>query len=84
MVMTTIAMLPREVLLQIFSLLGYRDLVSVRRTCKLWHSLSQDHGLIQKIARRDFSEESWSSEGSFPSSGQIGLATFLGVCHWND
>ena len=82
--MATIAILPREVLLHIFSLLGYRDLVSVRRTCKLWHCLSQDHGLIQKIARRDFSEESWSSEGSFPSSEQIGLATFLGVCHGDD
>ena len=84
MVMTTIAMLPREVLLQIFSLLGYRDLISVRRTCQLWHGLSQDHGLIQKIARRDFSEESWSNGGSFPSSEQIGLATFLGVCHGDD
>ena len=82
--MTTIASLPREVLLQIFSLLGYRDLVSVRRTCKLWHRLSQDDGLLRRIARRDFSAESWSNEGSFPSSGQIGLATFLGVCRWDD
>ena len=84
MVMTNIATLPREVLLKIFSLLGYRDFISVRRTCQLWHRLSQDHGLIQRIARRDFSEESWSNGGSFPSSEQIGLATFLGVCHGDD
>ena len=76
--MTNIAMLPREVLLQIFSLLGYRDLVSVRRTCKLWHSLSQDDGLLRRIARRDFNEEAWDQE-SYPSREDVRLAVFLGV-----
>ena len=76
--MTTIASLPREVLLQIFSLLGYRDLVSVRRTCKLWHSLSQDHGLLQRIAGRDFNAEAWDQE-SYPSREDVRLAVFLGI-----
>ena len=39
--MATIEILPREVLLQIFSLLPYSDLVSVGRTCKHWHSLGK-------------------------------------------
>ena len=76
--MATIAILPREVLLHIFSLLGYRDLVSVRRMCKLWHSLSQDDGLLQRIARRDFSEEAWDQE-SYPSREEVRLAVFLGI-----
>ena len=76
--MTNIASLPREVLLQLFSLLGYRDLISVRRMCKLWHSLSQDDGLLRRIAGRDFNEEAWDQE-SYPSREDVRLAVFLGI-----
>ena len=51
--------LPREVLHNIFSLLGYRDLISVGRTCKDLHSLSKDDVLLQRIARREFNEDLW-------------------------
>ena len=55
--MTNIATLPREVLLQVFSLLPYRDLVSVRRTCLFWHSLSQDDILLQNIGKIEIKEK---------------------------
>ena len=51
--------LPREVLHNILSLLCYRDLISVGRTCKHMLSLSKDNVLLQRIARRDFSEDLW-------------------------
>ena len=77
--MTTIDLLPREVLLQIFSLLGYRDLISVRRTCKLWHRLSQDDILLQNIGRKHLNTETWSEDDVCPSREEIGLAVFLGI-----
>ena len=46
-------MLPRELILQIFSMLPYRDLLSVGRTCKQFHDLSKDDVLLQKIVRAD-------------------------------
>ena len=92
--MATISMLPREVLLYIFSLMPF-DLINVGRTCKLWHGLSQDDILLQKITRRHFKEESWSdakrdfSGGNFfmskiytcvyPTREEICLAVYLGI-----
>ena len=59
--MTTIdtMLLMPELLLQIFGHLEYRDIVSVGRTCKQWHHLSQDEPLLRKIASRDFTPETW-------------------------
>jgi len=61
MTQTTIdSLLPTpNVLLQIFGHLEYRDIVSVGRTCKQWHHLSQDELLLRKIASRDFTPETW-------------------------
>ena len=75
MTMTT---LPPEVLLRIFSNLGYRDLMSARRTCRQWRDLSMDEGLLRTIKERDFREEQWGEERYCPSDEEIGLAVFLG------
>ena len=87
MTMTT---LPPEVLLRIFSNLGYRDLMSARRTCRQWCDLSMDEDLLHTIKERDFNqdiwavsiweEKMWGEEEQFPipSSDEIGLAVFLG------
>ena len=53
----TITTLPTEVLLRILSHLGYRDLVTARRTCVQWRDLSRDEGLLRTIKQRDFREE---------------------------
>ena len=55
----TVADMPPEVLLQIFSFLPYEDLVAVRLTNKRWKELSQDESLLKRIATRDFT---WASE----------------------
>ena len=72
--------LPAEVLLQTFSHLHYRDLVSVGRTCKQLLWLSKDDFLLQRIADRDFGDHfsSYSDE-------DISLAVFLGTdtLTWN-
>ena len=53
-------LLPKpEMLLKIFGHLEYRDIVSVGRTCKQWHRLSQDEYLLLKIKDRDFTSETW-------------------------
>ena len=57
--MTTIDDLLPELLLQIFSHLEYRDIISVGRTRKQWHDLSQDEQLLKKIESRDFTPETW-------------------------
>ena len=79
MTMTT---LPPEVLLRIFSNLGYLDLVSARRTCRQWRDLSQDEGLLSSIKERDFRQDIWEEkkweEEYIPSADEIGLAVFLG------
>ena len=72
--MATIEILPREVLLQIFSLLPYSDLVSVGRTCKHWHGLGKDYALLQMIVKREFS---WSDGDYYPTRKEIGYAVFL-------
>ena len=77
--MTNIATLPREVLLQVFSLLPYRDLVSVGRTCLFWHSLSQDDILLQNIGKKHLNTETWSEDDICPSREEIGLSVFLGI-----
>ena len=56
---TTIDDLDEYALLQIFGHLEYRDIVSVGRTCKQWHQLSQDKQLMKKIESRDFTPETW-------------------------
>ena len=85
--MATHANFPPEVLLRIFSHLGYRDVVCVRRTCVQWRDLSLDEGLLRSIKERDFSEEKWNENGDVddgyveaycPSNEEIGLAVFLG------
>ena len=72
--MITLDELPAEVLLQTFSHLHYRDLVSVGRTCKQLHWLSKDDFLLQRTADRDFGDHfsSYSDE-------DISLAVFLGT-----
>jgi len=57
--MATIDDLMPELQLQIFGHLEYRDIVSVGRTRKQWHDLSQDEQLLQKIKSRDFTPETW-------------------------
>ena len=77
-----ISTLPPELLLRIFSNLGYRDLVCARRTCRQWRDLSQDEGLLRTIKERDFREDMWEEsdeEGYYPSDEEIGLAVFLGI-----
>ena len=73
----TLANFPPELLLRIFSHLGYRDLVCARRTCAQWRDLSMDEGLLRTIKERDFREEQWEKK-NFPSADEIGLAMFLG------
>ena len=76
--MATHANFPPELLLCIFFHLGYRDLVSARRTCVQWRDLSMDEGLLRTIKERDFREDKWSEEGHCPSDEEIGLTVFLG------
>ena len=76
--MRTLANFPPELLLGIFSHLGYRDLASARRTCAQWRDLSMDQGLLRTIKKRDFREEQWEKRTYCPSADEIGLAMFLG------
>ena len=77
--MATHANFPPELLLCIFSHLGYRDLVSVRRTCRQWRDFSQDEGLLRTIKERSFREDKWEEGDHFPSAEDIGLAVFIGM-----
>ena len=77
--MATLANFPPELLLRIFSHLGYRDLVCARRTCVQWRDLSMDEGLLRTIKERDFREDKWGEEEYCPSDEEIGLAVFLGT-----
>ena len=76
--MATLANFPPELLLRIFSHLGYRDLVCARRTCRQWRGLSMEEGLLLTIKERDFSHGEWGEEEYCPSDEEIGLAVFLG------
>ena len=71
---TWVDLLPKEVLLRIFSLLPYRDLVSAGRTCKHWHGLSKDDLLIQKVVLTEFND--W--QIALLPDEQICLVIFLG------
>ena len=76
----TLANFPPELLLlRIFSNLGYRDLMSARRTCAQWRDLSMDEGLLRTIKERDFSESKWNDKKYCPSADEICLAVFLGI-----
>ena len=75
----SISTLPPELLLKIFSHLGYRDLVCARRTCRQWRDLSMEEGLLRTIKERDFREDMWEEEEYVPSDEEIGLAVFLGI-----
>ena len=77
--MATLANFPPELLLRIFSHLGYRDLVCARRTCVQWRGLSMEEGLLLTIKERDFSQDKWDDEEYCPSDEEIGLAVFLGT-----
>ena len=57
--MTTIDDLLPELLLQIFSHLEYRDIISVGRTRQQWRHLSQNKQLLKKIESRDFTPDTW-------------------------
>ena len=72
--MATLANFPPEVLLKIFSHLGYRDLVTARRTCVQWRDLSMDEGLLRTIKQRDFSQDKWEEEDYFPSEDEIDVS----------
>ena len=74
----SISTLPPELLLKIFSHLGYRDLVCARRTCVKWRDLSMDEGLLRTIKERDFREDKWGEEEYCPSADEIAVAVFLG------
>ena len=76
--MKTLANFPPELLLRIFSNLGYRDLLSVRRTCVQWQDLSLDEHLLRTIKERDFREDKWGEEEYCPSADEIAVAVFLG------
>ena len=55
----TINSLRQEEGLKIFSLLPYRDVISVGRTCRWFHGLSKDKLLLENIAKRELSKDCW-------------------------
>ena len=77
--LTIMDILPRELILQIFSLLPYRDLLSVGRTCKQLHDLSKDDVLLQKIVQTEYRDDNhWSYSYSSYTHEQMSRAVFLG------
>ena len=77
--MVTADSLPGEILLQIFSGLRYRDLVSAGRTCSRWYEVSRDDCLLRQIARRDIDLHTWTSGTFNPTEEDICLAMRLGI-----
>ena len=77
--MVTADSLPGEILLQIFSGLRYRDLVSAGRTCSRWYEVSRDDCLLRQIARRDIDLHTGTSEKFNPTEEDICLAMRLGI-----
>ena len=71
--------LPNEVLLEVFSLLRYRDLISVGRTCKRCHELSKDDMLLQKTKQKEAQRIliTWPYKEYHPSKKEVGLAHSL-------
>ena len=70
--------LKKEELLKIFSMLPYRDVISVGRTCRRFHVLSQDDLLLKNIAKREMSRDCWQINHVYPTREQISLVTSLG------
>ena len=77
--MVTADSLPAEILLQIFSGLRYRDLVSAGRTCSRWYEVSRDDCLLRQIARRDIDLNTWTCYKFNPTEEDICLAMRLGI-----
>ena len=69
--MSHIFSLPREMVLQIFSLLPYSDLISVGRTCKQLHESSKDGILLKSLATRI--QYSWSVADYWPDAAEVEL-----------
>ena len=82
----TINSLRQEEVLKIFSLLPYRDVISVGRTCRWFHGLSKDKLLLENIAKRELSKDCWKFVNDdedevnvvYPSREQINVALSLG------
>ena len=74
----TINNLKQEELLKIFSMLAYRDVISVGRTCRRFHVLSQDDLLLKNIAKREMSRDCWQINDVYPTREQISVVTSLG------
>ena len=73
----TINSLHQEELLKIFSMLPYRDVISLGRTCRRFHDLGQDDLLLKNIARREM-KDCWQINDVYPTREQISVATSLG------
>ena len=75
----TINSLHQEDLLKIFSMLPYRDVISVGRTCRRFHDLSQDKVLLKNIAKSEMNKDCWKFvNGVYPTREQINVALSLG------
>ena len=75
--------LRQEELLKIFSMLPYRDVISVGRTCRRFHDLSQDKVLLKNIAKSEMNKDCWKFfndevNGVYPTREQINIALSLG------
>ena len=75
----SVTVLHQEELLKIFSMLSYRDVISVGRTCRRFHVLSQDDLLLKNIARRELSADRWKINHVYPTREQISVVTSLGT-----
>ena len=64
--------LRQEEVLMIFSMLPYRDVISVGRTCRWFHDLSKDKVLLENVAKREMSEDCWKFK--------LGRWKFVGNC----
>ena len=73
--MTNIFSLPREMVVRIFSLLPYSDLISVGRTCKHLRDSSKDDILMRRLAARIRS--SWSDPDHWPAGAEVRCAAGL-------
>ena len=76
-----ISKLPEEMLVQIFSLLPCRDLLSVERTCQQWADLCKNDSTLEKVVPKAVKriKEMWPNGDSFPSKEEIGDALSLGI-----
>ena len=79
--MPAISKLPEEMLVQIFSLLPCRDLLSVEKTCKQWADLCKNNINLEKVVPKAVKriKEMWPNGDYFPSKEEIGDALSLGI-----